>query len=150
VSGRFLAIDLGQRRTGLALGDAQTRVVSALSVLDIPMAREQGGALLRAIDDAIRASLDPRGEIVLGLPLNMDGTEGPAAAEARRFADVLRARTGRTVHLHDERLTSVEAAGALAGSGLTRAGKRRRQDALAAAAILRDFLASRLGAAPGP
>ena len=77
--------------------------------------------------------------LVLGLPLNMDGSEGPAAKKARQLADELAARTGLMVHLADDRLTSDAADQMLRETGMTRKARKARQDALAAAAILNRF-----------
>ena len=86
-------------------------------------------------------------ELVLGLPMNMDGTEGKAATKARAFGAALTQRTGRAVHFQDERLTSADADWSMARSGMTHKEKKQRRDALAAAAILRDFLGA-LGPSP--
>lgn len=143
---RYLAIDLGDKRTGLALGDDVTRIASPLDVLEVPLARRDGADLLTALAKTLGSELGPPGsggQVVVGLPLNMDGTEGPRAKLVRAFADRLAAATGHTVHLHDERLTSIEADEGMARTGLTHAQKKRRRDALAAAAILRSFLSDR-------
>ena len=79
-------------------------------------------------------------EIVLGLPLNMDGTEGSRARRVRDIGRELSQRTDRPIHYQDERLTSYAAEGQLAGSGRTHREKKELHDALAAAEILRDFL----------
>ena len=141
---RYLAIDLGDKRTGIATGDATTRIASPVAVLDIPAAERQGQALMDAIVRTIADFWTPRdpGELVVGLPINMDGTEGPAAKKARDIARVLGERTKRRVHLFDERLTSAEADWRMAQSGLTHAQKKARRDAIAAAAILEGFLNS--------
>lgn len=131
---RYLAIDLGERRTGLAVGDDQTGVVTPLSVLDVP----RGGGLIEALVKAIEEHAPD--EIVLGLPLNMDGTEGAAAKRVREFAETLRKRCECLVHCQDERLTSFAADQRLARTGRTRKQKKGMRDALAAAEILRDFL----------
>jgi putative holliday junction resolvase len=146
---RYLAIDLGEKRTGLALGDSVTGIVTPLEVIEHPAHEHAGPARLHALARHIDAALGA-GELVIGLPLNMDGTEGPAARRARAAAAELARLTGRAVHLHDERLSSAQADWALAGSGLTRGQKKQRRDAVAAAAILRDFLASRSAPPPGP
>jgi len=149
---RYLAIDLGDKRTGLATGDDETGICAGVGTLDVPIQRREGEALLDAIDEAIDAHTGRRGvELVLGLPLNMDGTEGPRATGARAFAERLRARTGLPVHLFDERLTSASADDAFAdrarsGARLTHAQRRARRDAQAAAALLEAFLAARDGA----
>jgi len=139
---RYLAIDLGDKRTGLALGDDLTRIVSPLEVLEVPIAANQGADLEAAIARAIGEHLGPLGELVVGLPLNMDDTEGPRAKLVRAFGERLAIRTARTVHYCDERLSSADADWSMARSGMTRGEKKRRRDALAAAAILRDFIAS--------
>ncbi len=139
---RFLALDLGDKRTGLATGDAVTRLASPLSVVELPMAGSDGGE--RLLDALARIIADERPDgIVVGLPLNMDdGSEGAAAVKVRAYANRLAQRTGLPVHFQDERLTTADADWSMAQSGLTRAQKKARRDALAAAAILRDFLTS--------
>lgn len=135
---RYLCIDLGERRTGLALGDDVTRLATPLSIVEIPASRER--ELIDAIARAARDHLAPGDGLVLGLPLNMDDTEGPGAARARVFGARLETALGRHVTLHDERLSSADADWRMAQTGLTRGEKKQRRDALAAAAILRDFL----------
>lgn len=139
---RYLCIDLGDKRTGLAVGDAATRLVSPLEVLEVPISAGGGEALLAEIDRAIHDQIGAgsAGELVFGLPLNMDDTEGPRAKVVRAFAGRVAARTGRVVHFHDERLSSAAADWMMAQSGMTHKQKKQRRDALAAAAILRDFL----------
>jgi putative Holliday junction resolvase len=138
---RFLAIDLGERRTGLAAGDDETRICAPLKVLEI-----RHGP--RLIEELARIIMQERpGAIVIGLPLNMDGTEGAPAKTARELGALLQARTGVPAHLHDERLTSYAAEQHLNQSGRTHKQKKGLRDALAAAEILRDFLDSRRGIA---
>jgi putative Holliday junction resolvase len=105
-----------------------------VEVLHVP----RGPALLDAIAKAVRAHAPDA--IVMGLPLNMDGTEGPAVEQARAFAAEVRARTGLEVHMQDERLTSYEADQRMARTGRTHGEKKELRDALAAAALLEDFL----------
>lgn len=99
-------------------------------------------ALARAVDEQLGTGA---GELVVGLPLNMDDTEGPRSKSVRAFAARLGERVGRVVHFQDERLTSAAADWSMARSGMTRGEKKQKRDALAAAEILRDFLAG-LGA----
>lgn len=138
---RWLAVDLGDKRTGLAVGDDETGFVSPAGVIETPIAREEGGALLRDLAAAID-EYGPDG-IVVGLPLNMDGTEGPRAAMVRAFGARLHAASGLEVAFHDERLSTEAARWEMAGSGLTRGKKKALKDSLAAAGVLRDFLAER-------
>lgn len=140
---RFLCIDLGDKRTGLAIGDSVLKIASPLDVLEVPKAQRDGGALLDALVAAI-AEQRPTG-LVIGLPLNMDGTEGPRSRMAREFGQRLAGATGLSVHYQDERLTSTHADWQMARTGMTRGQKKAKRDALAAAAILRDFLASLAG-----
>lgn len=129
---RYLAIDHGQKRMGLALCDAGETVVSPLRVLE-------GGT--DVIEQIQKAAAEYQAEaLVVGLPYNMDGTEGPRAAEVRRFVEALKTATGLPVEFFDERLSSFEARGKLAGRDLTRKGKKKRIDAIAAADILQGFL----------
>ena len=130
---RYLAIDLGEKRTGVAVGDDDTRMVSPLEVLAVPRAGIVK-ALLEVIDE------QGPGALVIGLPLNMDGTEGPQAQLSRELGTQLGAATKLPVHYHDERLSSFAAEERLKGSGRTRKQKKQLRDALAAAEILRDFL----------
>ncbi|QDU72675.1 Holliday junction resolvase RuvX [Mucisphaera calidilacus] len=131
---RYLAIDPGGKRTGLALGDDLTKLASPLDVIQTASPTER----LRQIRDAIER--EQPDELVLGLPLNMDGSEGPAAKAARLFADELREATQLEVHLADERLTSDVADQQMARTGLTHKQKKQLRDALAAATLLQDFL----------
>jgi len=141
---RILGIDLGDKRTGLALADRVTEIASPLEVLEIPIARADGAELLAAIARVVARELGPTGgEVVMGLPLNMDGTEGPQAKLVRAFAVRLEAATGRKVHLQDERRTSMAADERLSRSGLTHGQKKSRRDAIAAAEILRGYLGDR-------
>ena len=139
---RYLAIDLGDKRTGLAMGDDETKLAAPVGCLEVPIKQGDGQALLDAIAAAIDEQIGEHapGELVMGLPLHMDGNEGQRTRIVRAFAQRLETATGRTVHLHDERLTSIDADWAMAGSGLTHGQKKARRDALAAAAILRSFL----------
>lgn len=140
---RYLALDLGDKRTGLAVGDDETGVVTPSDVVEAPLDPPERllAALGRVIDDFGPDAL------VLGLPLNMDDTEGPRAKLVRAFGARLEEAAGIPVHYHDERLTTEAARWEMSGSGLTRGQKKRRRDAVAAAEILRDFLRARGGGA---
>ena len=133
---RYLAVDLGAKRTGFAVGDDQTRIASPVEVVQATSDDHRLRHVGQMIDQ-----YQPD-EIVLGLPLNMDGTEGPAAQNARSFADRLAQRFGLPVRLADERLTSEAADAHLSQTDLTRKGKKSRRDALAAAEILRNYFDS--------
>jgi putative Holliday junction resolvase len=144
---RYFCIDLGDKRTGLAVGDDATGICLPLDVLEIAIDADAGQALLRAVLDALADQFSPhaKAEIVVGLPLNMDSTRGPRAKIATAFADRLRPLLNppRTIHLFDERLSTAQADARMARTGLTRGQKKARRDAIAAAAILENFLRSR-------
>jgi len=131
---RYLAIDPGGKRTGFAVGDDITRIATPIAVVEAATDEARLAAILRAVEE------NEPGELVLGLPLNMDGSESPGTKQARALAATLTQRTGLAVHLVDERLTSYAAESQLSDLDLTRGGKKQRRDAIAAALILRDFL----------
>lgn len=133
---RYLAIDLGSKRTGLAVGDDLTGQAGPVGVIET----SDHATLLRQL----KVAIDEHGpdELVVGIPLNMDDTVGPAARKAQALAMLLQQHTGLRVHCVDERLTTFEADDLMKQSGLTHKQKKARRDAIAAAAILRDFLAA--------
>lgn len=137
----LMGIDYGGKRIGLALSGADGRVA-------VPLRTITAAANPVADADAVLAVAREYdiAAFVVGLPLNMDDTEGPQAAITRRFAEALRTRGGKPVHLHDERLSSF-AADELAADAATSAGdsapaspRARPRDALAAQVILQRFL----------
>lgn len=133
---RYLGVDTGTKRIGLALGDADSGIVSPVAILQAVGDTVQQARAILDVADAYGAD-----DIVVGLPLNMDGSAGPQARLAQRLADTIKAEGQRAVHLHDERLTSHAAEGRLSERGLTRAKKKARQDAVAAQILLESFLA---------
>ena len=130
--GRLLAIDLGAKRVGVAVSDELGITVRPVTTIE----RHSWKKLLLSIVEQIEA-LEARG-LVVGLPLNIDGSEGPAAAEAREIAAKFELSLKIPVYLQDERLTSEEAK-----SRLQDIQKREREgdiDSAAAAIILQDFI----------
>ena len=136
---RYLALDLGDKRTGVAVGDSITGIVTPLDVLEI----SSDDAVVDAVGQLVEQHRPDA--IVLGLPLNMDGSEGDRAKRTRAFGERLSKHVDIDIHYQDERLTSFAAEQHLSGSGLTRGEKKRRRDALAAVEILNDFLESNAG-----
>lgn len=133
---RYLAIDHGLKRIGLATCDSDETICSPLHVIDNP------ATAIGEIVDVIKSYMIEA--VVIGLPLNMDGTEGDQAKRARDFAKELqRECVDLPFYFHDERLSSFEAKEKLSGSDLTRKKKKKKIDAIAAAEILRGFLESR-------
>ena len=131
---RYLAIDHGQKRTGLAISDASETLVSPHSVIATQSSVELLTRILRVIDEE---EIDA---VVMGMPYNMDGSEGPRAVQVRQFTTLLADKIDIPILFHDERLSSFEAGNLIVDLDLTRKKKKKRLDAIAAAAILRAFL----------
>ena len=130
----IMAVDLGKARTGIALCDKTELLASPLTQIN-EYNREK---LLYKISDLAK---EKRAELlVVGLPKNMDGSEGESAKNARSFADELAEKTGLPVDMQDERGTTITAHNYLNATD-TR-GKKRKSvvDALAATIILEDYL----------
>ena len=134
---RWIGIDHGTKRIGVAVGDAEGGIATPLEVLSA------GDVDLDKRISKLVAEYDAVG-VVVGWPLLADDSEGPQARLVRRFAADLAERTGLDVRLWDERLSSFEADERLKGM-LSREQKIRRHDAVAAATILEDFF---IGAGP--
>ena len=134
--GRILAVDYGDRRTGLAVSDPRRMIAQPLPTIE----ESDPDRLARAI---ARAAAE-RGvrTIVLGLPLLPDGSEGNRVSKTRAFARRLEVAAGAGVRIveWDERLTSAEAAEWLREAGLRRNARKKRVDAVAAVLILRSYL----------
>ena len=132
---RWLGIDHGSKRVGVAVGEESIAIAAPVTVLN--------GAEFEHILDEIVRICDEHGAsgVVVGWPLNMDDTEGPQGKITRAFALQLADRTDLDVRLWDERLTSFQADQALSQT-FTRKKKKARQDAIAAAVILQDFLSA--------
>ena len=130
----YLGINLGDKRTGLAVGDDASGVISPIGVVEAAADDELAQAIVKAIQHHASDA------VVLGLPLNMDGTEGDRAKRTRDFGTQLGALTDRPIHYQDERLTSFAADARLARSGRTHKQKKAIRDALAAAEMLGDYL----------
>ncbi len=129
---RYLALDLGDRRIGIAISDRSGMLARSLEVLR---------RASRAADFAHIAALvaEHHAEaIVVGLPLNMDGTEGAQAAWVRDYSAALAETLDLPLHLWDERLTTVEAADIMRAQG--RRADKQWIDAVAAAVILQSYL----------
>ncbi len=142
---RLLALDLGTVRIGVAVCDELGLTVRPLSFI----ARHGGRRDLLAVERLVREQ--EAAGVVLGLPLNMDGSEGPAAQKTRRFAQSLHAHLAPLkipVHLWDERLSTWEAEGILRQEGVRASRRRQKVDALAAALILESYLAAQTPQAP--
>ena len=132
---RYLGIDYGSKRIGLAFASDDVDVASPVAMLEASgkMANQVAAVASVASDYDVDA-------YVVGLPLNMDGTAGPQAELSRRFGDALSRTTGQTVHYFDERLSTKAAEDLLRPADLTRKKLRAVRDAVAAQVILQGFM----------
>ena len=134
---RVMGVDYGDARTGIAVSDLLCSIVGSTAVIHSRNTEKTISQILEMVQ-----SKDV-GEIVVGLPKNMNGTEGPRAELCREFAKKLEEATGLPVHLWDERRTTVEAHNILSQHNYH--GKKRKDtvDAVAASLILEGYLAFR-------
>lgn len=135
---RIMALDYGSKTVGVALSDPLLMTAQPHTILR----REREGAIrktLSEIEEIVRRE-DVR-LIVVGLPLNMDGTEGDRAALSRTFRDKVERRCGVPAVMSDERLTTVEADETMDSLGLRgRAQRKQYVDMIAAGVILREYM----------
>lgn len=136
--GRVAGVDYGRRRIGVAVCDAERILASPLCVRQTTGDRDADAAFFRklAADERLVG-------FVVGLPVHADGTDSAMSMEVERFGAWLAATTGLPVEFQDERYSSREAAGMLAGIGLTRGRKKERADAVAAQVVLASWLERR-------
>ena len=132
---RFLCIDLGDKRTGLAVCDGDETIASPVGVI------EGGGNLYNKIIETVGQYQAQA--LVFGLPLNMDGSENERTVQTKRFAEEIKDKINLPVFFQDERLSSYSAQNRLSQTGLTHKKKKNRIDAIAAAEILKEFIAAR-------
>ena len=146
---RTLAIDLGARRIGLALSDVGGKLATPYDVIPVTHPDQAIYPILQLIDrEEVR-------RLVIGLPLNMDGTSGPAARDTVIWAKKMATRAKTELIFVDERLSSFTAEQQLndrkrSGEKLTRKKKKQQLDAVAAAGFLQDFLDGKLPPIPSP
>lgn len=134
-SGVLLACDVGSVRIGMARSDPHGLLATPL---DAVPAGERAVAMIVALIDETEAV-----EVVIGLPLSMDGSEGPAAQRARAWADELRAATDVPIVLVDERLTTVQAQRGLHAAGRSAKTSRAVIDSASAVVLLQAHLEAR-------
>jgi len=140
---RFVGLDIGEKRIGVAVSDVSGTLARPLGVL------RPSGLDVDALDVVsteiarLVAEEDGLGEIVIGLPRRLDGSPTDMTARVEQFARQLRAKTSLPVTLQDERLSSREAESRLALRDKDWRSRKAKLDAAAAAVILQDYLDSR-------
>lgn len=127
---KVLAVDLGTKRTGFAVSDPEGRLALALPT-------REG---VEPADVARLAEEEGAGLVVVGLPLNMDGSVGPSARRVLDFVEELRLHAAVPVETWDERLSTAEGQSRLREQGLDRRERTRRADVAAAIVILESWL----------
>ena len=132
---KIMGIDYGDARTGVAISDLLCSIVGSTCV--VPSRNRE-----KAMADILRLVRENQvGQIVVGLPKNMDGTEGPRAELCRAFAEELRQATNLPVAMWDERRTTVEAHNILSAHNYHGQKRKNTVDAVAASLILEGYLA---------
>ena len=131
---KIMGIDYGDARTGVAISDLLCSIVGSTTV--VPSRNTE-----KAIVDIVRLCKENSvGHIIVGLPRNMDGSEGPRAVLCREFAQRLEAATGLPVTMWDERRTTVEAHNILSQHNYHGQKRKNTVDAVAASLILEGYL----------
>ncbi len=139
--GRILGVDFGERRVGLALSDPAGLIAQGLETIEV----KSTGESLASIASIVEAQQVL--EIVLGLPVNMDGTKGEMAEKVEAFSGMLRDRVSCAVRTWDERMTSISAQRAMHEMGMGTRGNKGGLDRIAATLLLQNYLDYRRGAA---
>lgn len=134
---RIMGLDYGDRRIGVAVSDVFGWTAQGLEVIE----RRRDGAELDRI--ALLVKENEVGEIVVGLPKNMNGTIGPRGEICMEFASTLRESLSLPVHLWDERLSTVSAERALLEADVSRKKRKQVVDKMAASLILQNYLDSK-------
>lgn len=135
--GRILALDIGERRVGMAISDAQARIAFPVGVLPADQVSGMSQGFRRVLEDHEPES------IVCGLPLSLDGEEHEQAARVRETARIIGEATGLPVDFTDERLSSSAAKRALREAGLDEKRMRGKVDGVAASLFLQAYLDKR-------
>ena len=134
---RLMGLDLGSKTVGVAVSDPLLSVAREVEIIRRKEENKLRQTLAR-IEELI-VEYDVK-EIVLGLPKNMDGTEGERAALSLEFKDKLERRMGLPVHMWDERLTTVEAIEIMDADGIKPKDREKYVDMIAARVILEGFM----------
>ena len=131
---RYLCLDLGRKRIGVAVSDETGLIASPVGAIQVGDRAQVFKQVLRHIED------QAAGKLIIGLPLHMNGDEGIEAGRAREFARQLSRLTKIPIDFMDERLTSVEADRLMQEAGVKREKRKANIDARAAAIILQTYL----------
>ncbi|NQT95925.1 MAG: Holliday junction resolvase RuvX [Candidatus Omnitrophica bacterium] len=135
--GRVIGIDFGERRIGIAVSDETETISSVVSGIEV-------GSIKDCIDNVKAAAEEYKAkEIVVGLPINMDGSKGPSAEKAINFCEKLKQELSIPVLTYDERLTTKQGESILLSADMSRAKRKKKIDKLAAQIMLQGYLDSK-------
>jgi putative holliday junction resolvase len=134
---RVLALDIGEKRIGVAVSDPSGMVATPVMVLDATRALADGADVSRLVKE-YEASV-----VVVGLPVSLDGTEGPQAQRVRKAGSRLEGFLDTPVVFVDERLSSTQASRAMAATGTSSRQRRGSVDMVAASIFLQSYLDAR-------
>ncbi len=140
---RVMGLDMGAKRIGVAISDERGVTATPLKVLDRSGARKVVDVLKKLVEE------HSVGAVVVGMPFNMDGSMGPKAKGVAAFIERLKVELGLPVKAWDERLSTVAVTRVLIEADVSRAGRKRVVDKLAAAYILQGYLDSQPPPAQG-
>jgi putative Holliday junction resolvase len=131
---RTLGIDYGEKRVGVAISDEEGIIATPLCILEVKSVKD-------AVSQTVGMCKEREAEqIVVGLPLNMNGTVGPSAEAALAFVEALAAKVDTPIATEDERLTTKLVERVLLQGDVSRAKRKKVRDKLAAQAILQGYL----------
>jgi len=132
--GRVMGIDLGQARIGVAVSDELRMAANPVTVIKAKSDQQNVAEIGRlAAEHQVK-------DIVVGLPLNMNGSESPGSQKARAIAKMMKTETGLPVHLYDERLSTVAVESVMIEAGVRRKKRKGAIDKVAATYILQGWL----------
>jgi len=140
--GRILGIDYGTRRVGVAISDPTAMLSTPLSVEAVRSMEEAVAVVTRIARDREVV------KIVVGMPINMDGTMGAMALESGKFVELLKAASGLPVDITDERLSTSLVERMLVSADVSRSRRKEVRDKLAAQVILQGYLDAHDGGYP--
>lgn len=133
-----MGIDFGDRRTGIAISDEAGMIAFPRETIESALVEQVAAAVVKL------ATAEGVSELVVGYPLNMNGTAGPRAEKTNRFIQEVQSRSDIPIRKWDERLSTKVAESALIEAGVSREKRRVVVDKLAAQIILQNYLDSRL------
>lgn len=133
---KYLALDVGDRRIGVAIGGSDLRIATPIDVIERRTLEQDTHAFTEI---AAKYSVD---QLIVGLPRNMDESVGPQAESVRAYAEKIARALSLPLTLWDERLTTIDASARIASTGAHGKKSRRTLDAIAASVILQDYLDS--------